>query len=137
MELTENFADDFGALAGGAIGRKAHFVHAEENPAMDRFQPVANIRKGSSHDYAHGVIEVRTLHFVFDIDGQEIVAAGAAWKRHLRRRGRTLWGIILVSHELCGKSYFSRYLALTWRLSGGHDEDGSSGLCIPRSQSLR
>src|SRR6185437_15903838 len=137
VKLAENFADDLGALAGGAIGRKTHLVHAIENAAMNGFQAVANIGKGASHDYAHGVIEVRTLHFVFDIDGQEIVAAGAAWKRHLRRRGRTLWGIILVSHELCGKSYFSRYLALTRRVSGGEDGDGSRGPCIPRSQSLR
>src|SRR5207247_4480587 len=35
---------------------------------MRRLQPVADVWQRSSDDYAHGVIHVRTLHFVFDVD---------------------------------------------------------------------
>ena len=85
MEFAENFADDLGALAGGAVGREAHLVHAEKNAAMDGFEAVADIGKGAAHDHAHGVIEVRALHLVFDIDGQEIY-------RRPCRRGRGICG---------------------------------------------
>ncbi len=38
---------------------------------MNRFQAVADIRQGTPHDHAHGVIEVGLLHLVFEIDGQD------------------------------------------------------------------
>ena len=101
VEFAQNFADDLGALAGGAVGREAHFAHAEKNAAMDGLEAVANIGKGAAHDHAHGVIEVRALHLVFDIDvdvAVVIVAAPAGGKRKLRRRRRALRRISLVSH---------------------------------------
>ena len=103
VEFAEDFADDLGALAGGAVGREAHFAHAEKNAAMDGLEAVANVGKGASHDHAHGVIEVRALHLVFDIDvdvAVVVVAATAGWKRYLRRRRWTLRRIALVSHIL-------------------------------------
>ena len=36
---------------------------------MRRLEPVAGVGQRSSNDYAHGVIHVRPLHFVFDVDG--------------------------------------------------------------------
>ena len=75
-------------------------MHAEKNAAMHRLQAVANIGQGAAHDHAHGVIEVRPLHLVFDIDRDEIPVAAA--QRHLRarrgrwRRGRTLRRIFLI-----------------------------------------
>jgi hypothetical protein len=35
---------------------------------MRRLEAVAGVGQRSSNDYAHGVIHVRTLHFVFDVD---------------------------------------------------------------------
>ena len=102
VEFAEDFADDLGALAGGAVGREAHFVHAEKNAAMDGLEAVANVGKGAAHDYAHGVIEVRALHLVFDIDvdiAVVIVAASTRRKGDLRRRRRTLRRIALFSHD--------------------------------------
>jgi hypothetical protein len=45
---------------------------------MHRLQPVANIGKRAAHDYAHGVIEIRPPHLVFDIDGNDVFGSVAA-----------------------------------------------------------
>ncbi len=66
--LAEHFADDLGALAVGARGGESQLVHAEENSAVHGLQAVAHVGQGAPDDYAHGVIEVRLLHFRFDID---------------------------------------------------------------------
>ncbi len=68
MVVTHDLTDDFGRLAIGAIMGQAHFIHAEENTAMDRLEPVAHVRKRPPYDYAHGVVEVRRLHFIFNRD---------------------------------------------------------------------
>ena len=101
VELAEDFADDLGALAGGAIGREAHFAHAVEDAAVDGLEAVADVGKGASHDYAHGVIHVRALHLIFDVDVDiafVIVAARCRGRGSLRGRRRALRGIFLVSH---------------------------------------
>ena len=36
---------------------------------MRRLEAVAGVGQRSSNDYAHGVIHMRALHFVFDVDG--------------------------------------------------------------------
>jgi len=108
VELTENFADDLGALAGRPVRSQAHLVHAEENAAMDGLQAVADIGQGASHDHAHRVIDVRPLHLVFDVDVHHLAVAVAPrsgeQRRRLRWRRWTLRGIFLVCHVICGVS---------------------------------
>ena len=69
MEVAHHLADDLRALPVRAAGREPHRLHAVQHAAMRRLQPVARVGQRSSDDYAHGVIHVRTLHFVFDVDG--------------------------------------------------------------------
>ncbi len=71
MILAENFADDLGALAVGLCGGEPQLVHAEENAAVHGLQAVAHVGQGAPDDDAHGVIEIRLLHFRFDIDGSQ------------------------------------------------------------------
>src|SRR5580658_2000156 len=68
MEFAEDFADDLGALAVGLSRGESELVHAEENAPVDGLEAVAHVGQGAPDDYAHGVIEVRLLHFRFDID---------------------------------------------------------------------
>jgi hypothetical protein len=35
---------------------------------VDRLQPIASIGQGTGDDHAHGVIQVRLLHLIVDID---------------------------------------------------------------------
>ena len=67
--LPMHFADDLGALAGGPVGVQPHLVHAVENAAMHGLQAVADIGQRAADDHAHGVIEIRPPHLVFDVDG--------------------------------------------------------------------
>src|ERR1700722_3622915 len=91
MEFAQTFADDLGALAGRPVRREAHLVHAEKNAAMHGFQTVADVGKSAPHDHAHRVIEVRTLHFVFDVDGHHDAAARVGSLARIARRG---WAVV-------------------------------------------
>ena len=71
MVFAEDFADDLRALAVGLRRREAQLVHAEENAPVHGLQAVAHVRQRPADDYAHRVIEVRLLHFRFDIDRRE------------------------------------------------------------------
>ena len=69
MEVAHHLADDLRALAIAARRRQPHRLHAVQHAAMRRLQAVAGVGQRSSNDYAHGVIHVRPLHLVFDVDG--------------------------------------------------------------------
>ena len=55
---------------------------------MHRLETIADIGKRAAHDHAHGVIEVRTLHFIFDIGGDEVFVSAAASERQIASRRR-------------------------------------------------
>ncbi len=44
-------------------------VHCIQDAAVDRFETIPYIRQSASHDDAHGVINIRALHLVLDVDG--------------------------------------------------------------------
>jgi hypothetical protein len=71
--VAHHLADDLGALAIRAIRREPHRAHAVQHAAMRRFQPVAHVRQRPPDDYAHGVIHVRALHLVFDVDRDSVL----------------------------------------------------------------
>jgi hypothetical protein len=86
MEVAHHLADDLGALAIAAIRREPHRLHAVEHAAVRRLQSVPDVRQRTSHDHAHGVIHVRALHLVFDVDGDAV--------RRRRRGHRCLGGSV-------------------------------------------
>src|SRR4030095_12793318 len=65
MVLAENIAHDPGAFDIWPVPHIVRFVHREQDPAVDRFEAVADVRKRPSHDHAHRVIEVGMPHFGF------------------------------------------------------------------------
>ncbi len=70
MVVADDLADDLRALAVGAIGRQSHLAHRVEHAAVRRLQAITNVRQRPPDDHAHGVIHVRALHLVFDVDGE-------------------------------------------------------------------
>src|SRR6516164_5654886 len=89
MVVLEHLADRAGALAVRLIGIEAQLRHGVQDAPMDRLEAVANVRQGTCHDYAHRVIEVRTAHLVFDVDGQQTVrwrAVLVVLERHIAAR---------------------------------------------------
>ena len=92
MELTHDVADDAGGLLGGAVKVQPHLVHHVKNAAMHRLQTVADVGQRAADDHAHGVIEVRALHLVFDVDGNQIFAVA-------RREQNTAAGTLLIGQR--------------------------------------
>src|SRR5207253_8825897 len=43
------------------------FVHSPEHAAVNGLEPVARIRQRATYDDAHGVIQIRAPHLVFNI----------------------------------------------------------------------
>jgi hypothetical protein len=78
--LAEYFAGDLGALSRGAIVVQPHLVHAIKNAPVHGLEAIANVGQRSAHDHAHGVIEIRPLHLVFDVDGDQVLRAAVAWR---------------------------------------------------------
>ena len=64
--LTDYIADDTRRFLVGAIPVVGQLVHREQNPAVHRFQTIPHIRERPSDYDAHGVIEIRTPHLLFE-----------------------------------------------------------------------
>ena len=69
VEVAHHLADNLGALAVPAIARQSHVAHAVQHAPVRGLQAVADVGKRATDDHAHGVIHVRALHLVFDVDG--------------------------------------------------------------------
>ena len=65
--LAQDLADDTSAFLIGRVGANAQVVHGIEHAAVHRLEPVAHIGQRAGHDDAHGVVQVRDLHFGFDV----------------------------------------------------------------------
>ncbi len=68
VKIAHHLADDLRALAVAARRRQPHRLHAVQHTPVRGLQPVARVGQRSSNDHAHGVIHVRPLHLVFDVD---------------------------------------------------------------------
>ena len=80
MVLAHDFADDAGALARGASRSQAHLLHGVKNAAMHRLQSVAHVGQRAADNHRQGIVEIRPLHLLFNVDGLYVEGA--------RTRGR-------------------------------------------------
>jgi hypothetical protein len=69
MVFTDNVPDDPGGFLEFPVPEIPHLVHGKDDTPVNGFQAVPRVGKGTPHDYAHGVIHVRALHLIFNIDG--------------------------------------------------------------------
>ena len=83
MVFAQHIADDVGAFPGGAIGVQPHRIHAVKDAPVHGLQAVAHVGQGAADDHAHGVIEIRPPHLVFDIDGNQVLRAAVPSERYL------------------------------------------------------
>ena len=49
-------------------GTKAHLLHGVENAAMHRLQSVADVGQRAANDHREGIVEIRPLHLLFNVD---------------------------------------------------------------------
>ena len=66
--LAEDLADDTRALLVGPVVAEAHVEHGVQDAPLDGLEAIAHIRQGTRRDHAHGVIQIRALHLIFDVD---------------------------------------------------------------------
>ena len=59
----EYFPNNGGGFSEAGAGAEADFVHGVENAAVNGFHPIADIRKRTGNDDAHGVFEIGGFHF--------------------------------------------------------------------------
>ena len=50
------------------VWSNTQFIHSVENPTVNRFQAISNIRKGPRYDNTHGVVDKARLHLLCQID---------------------------------------------------------------------
>ena len=67
----------------GACVRVVQLAHGEQHPAVHGFQAVANVRQGTAHNDAHGVVQVGLPQFVFDVYGEDFPRLTGGRVRHL------------------------------------------------------
>ncbi len=84
MIFAHHVTDDARGFAERLVGAVAALVHGVDDASLDRLEAVADIRQRPADDHAHGVIEVRALHLVFDGYGRDV---GTGWNAR-RRHGR-------------------------------------------------
>ena len=66
VEPADNVAHHARRLPEWSARSDPGVVHRIENAPMNRFKAIPGIRQCSSHDYAHGVIQVGLFHLVRD-----------------------------------------------------------------------
>jgi len=75
MVLAHHFADDASALARGSPGSQAHLLHGVKNAAMHGLQSVAYVGQSAADNHRQGIVEIRPLHLVFNVDGLHVEGA--------------------------------------------------------------
>ena len=71
--LTKHLAHHAGTLLVGIVAGVANAEHTVEYSAMHRLEAVAHIGKRTCNDNGHGVVDVRRLHLLFDVDFKDPV----------------------------------------------------------------
>jgi len=63
--------DHLGALGVLLVELQTHAMQGVKDSAMDRLEAVSNVGEGTSDDDRHGVVEIRPLHLIFNVDRDE------------------------------------------------------------------
>ncbi len=71
--------DHLGALGVLLVEFEPHAMQGVKNSAMHRLEAVSNVGERTANDDRHGVVEIRTLHLIFNVDRDE--ASSWAFRR--------------------------------------------------------
>ena len=80
MVDTHGLSDDLGALGVLLVVLEAHLAHGVEHAAMHGLEAVASVGQRAADDDRHRVVEIGAAHLLFNIDRNEVGAAGAAYR---------------------------------------------------------
>ena len=120
--LTHYLAHDAGRLLVGFSGCVAALPHSVEHSSMYRLQTIADVRQGAPDDHAHGVIDIASLHLLFDIDRYSLIEGENS---------------LLVAHRCPIALRTSKLLAAGHRPAGDHPAIPRLAAQISRFLTLR
>ena len=66
--FTQHVAHAGGGLLEGLVRGQARLVHGVEDAPVNGLQAVPHVGQGAAHDDGHGVLDIRALHLVLQID---------------------------------------------------------------------
>ena len=151
--LAHDLADDPLALDVGAVGAQPQLAHPEEDPPLDRLQPVARVREGAGVDDRVRVLEEGVAHLLLDVDVDDALLdrlvrwwSTRAAARHTGRCSLRGWGRPHLGPPAVGRSpdathrsravgrHRSRRRPRAWRVSGAR-RTGPSGRPRPGAAS--
>ena len=71
--FSEHLSYDTCTLLIGLITKVAYAAHTVENTTVHRLKTIAYIRKRTSHNHRHGIVDVRTLHLLLNVYLQDAI----------------------------------------------------------------
>ena len=69
--LADDVADHARGFLVGLVPVVTELAHGVQDAAVHGLQAVAHVGQRAAHDDAHGVVEIRLAHLVFEIHGQD------------------------------------------------------------------
>ncbi len=93
--LAHHLADDAGGLAVRLVVGEAALVHAVQDAAVHRLQPVARVRQRPADDDRHGVVEVGAAHLLLEHDRVQVGLVGRGRGRGLAHDVRLEWDVVV------------------------------------------
>src|SRR3984885_12658056 len=78
MIFLQTLANDASTLRVLLVVLHPFAVHSRQNAAMHGLEAVASVGEGAPDDHRHGVVEIGAAHLLFNVDGNEVGAAGRA-----------------------------------------------------------
>ena len=79
MERAHHVADDLRAFLERRAGVEPEDVHAVEDAAMHRLQPVARVGQRAAHDGGQRIGEIALFQRIAQVDGGSGSAGGGRW----------------------------------------------------------
>jgi hypothetical protein len=86
MVETHRLSHNLGALCVFLVVLQAHLLHGVEHAPVYRLQSVTHIRQRAANDNRHGVVEIRSPHLIFNVDGLYVSRVRTATIATRRRR---------------------------------------------------
>ncbi len=105
--FTDDVTDHTGGLLVCLVPVVAQLTHGMQDAAMNGLEAVTNVGQRAAHDDAHGVVEIRLAHLVFEIHGKDFA------RDFVHGRARKRWRILACGTR--GKPCFDAPLsAILW-----------------------
>ena len=73
MIFTHGTANDTGTFSVRAITSDTKLMHIVESSSLYRLQTIPHIRKRTGCDNTHGIVDIESFHFFFQIDFMDFI----------------------------------------------------------------